>query len=1040
MKRILLATSFVLLSLGSALAQEVIKGSVKDEDGGPLPGSSVYIKGTTNSVLADANGEFSLKAAKQFPFTLTVNLVGYKAQDVDIYELPEEPLDVTLKIDNVLDEIVVVGYGELRRKDITGSVASVPVELKAQPVSSPERLLQGATAGVTVTQTTGQPGGGVSVQVRGNNSITAASDPLYVIDGFPINNDYSVNDAGVVDGPKLNPLSFLTPNDIADIEVLKDASATAIYGSRGANGVILVTTKKGSKTDRSSIVYDGYYGVQDVIRTVPVLNGRQWWELRKEAYLNTPNGKAPTLPAAGAFKYDTIGEGTDWQKAAFTQAAVQSHSLSIYTGSERTALAISGNYFNQDGVLRNTGFKRYAMRFSIDHEFNENFKITSYVTAAQTVGKIAPNAIVPNLLLTSPAIPVYDTLGNFVKNTSTDSPLQNPINSLLNQVNESRTSRLLANVGGEYKIVDGLSLKVVLGTDVVYNRQNRYLPNSTYEGNPSGGVGTGGIATVGSQFTTSWLNETTLTYSKVFNDKHNLNVVAGFAAQASKTQGEIASAAIFAFDDLTYNALQNGTGSRTPSSSSNNWQLASFLGRANYVYNEKYLLTATLRADGSSRFGSGNKWGYFPSAALGWNVNEEEFLKDIRQISFLKLRVSVGTTGNQGILPYSSLGQISPFRYNFSNTTVQGYAPITVNNPSLGWEKTFQTNVGFDLGLFNNRVNLTVDAYKKKTTDLLLNAAVPGTSGLSFYDPNTNTSQASTIYQNIGEVENKGVEVALNTQNVVTNNFHWNSILIFSKNVNKIVSLGPGVDRLIPSISQPSVLQVGAPVGSFYVYQADGIIQAEEAGPSALTPQANKTAGGQKYKDISGPDGVPDGVITQAYDRVLIKNQPGTNFGFTNTASYKTSFGDFDLTVFFQANLGGKLYNNNRATLELGTGYYNGSADMLNRYTPTNTNTDVKEAYQDPAVTISDRFIEDASYLRLKNLTVGYTLPTTWTSRIHIQRLRIYGSAQNIATWTNYTGYDPEASFSGQSLVNRGIDNGVYPNSKTILGGISLTF
>ncbi|MBL0742710.1 SusC/RagA family TonB-linked outer membrane protein [Chryseolinea lacunae] len=1040
MKRILLATAFVLLSLGSVLAQQTIKGLVKDEDGGTLPGSSVFVKGTSVAALADADGAFSLVTSKQFPFTITINLVGYKSQDVDIFELPEEPLEVVLKIDNVLEEVVVVGYGELKRKDITGSVASVPVELKTQPVASPERLLQGATAGVTVTQTSGQPGGGVSVQIRGNNSITAASDPLYVIDGFPVNNDYGIADAGVVDGPKLNPLSSLSPNDIADIDVLKDASATAIYGSRGANGVIMITTKKGSKHDRGSVQYDGYYGVQDVIRTVPVLNGAEWWALRKEAYRNTPNGKAATLPAAGNFRYDTTGVGTDWQKEAFQQGPIQSHNLSVFTGSDRTALAVSGNYFAQDGILKNTGFKRYSIRFNIDHEFNDKFKLTSYTTASQTVGKVAPNAIVPNLLLTSPAIPVYDTLGNFVKNTSTDSPLQNPINSLLNQINETRTSRFLTNVAGEYKLIEGLSLKVLLGADVIYNRQNRYLPNSTYEGNPSGGVGTGGIATVGSLFTTSWLNENTLSYTTEINDKHNINAVVGFTAQASKTQGEIASAATFAFDDLTYNALQNGTGARTPSSSSIDWQLASFLGRVNYVYNSKYLLTATLRADGSSRFGAGNKWGYFPSAALGWNVNEEDFLKDVRQISFLKLRVSVGTTGNQGISPYSSIGQISPYRYNFSNTTVQGYAPNTVNNPGLGWEKTFQVNGGVDVGLFNNRVNVVLDVYSKKTTDLLLNATVPGTSGLSFYDPVLNPSQGSSIYQNIGEVENKGVEVAVNTQNIVTRKINWNSILVFSKNTNKIVSLGEGVQRIVPNISLPSVLQVGAPVGSFYVYQTDGIIQPEEAGTTALTPQANKSAGGQKYKDISGPNGVPDGVITQTYDRVLIKNQPGVNLGFTNSVSYKTSFGDFDLTVFFQANVGGKLYNNNRATLELGTGYYNGSREMLNRYSATNTNTDVKEAYQDPAVTISDRFIESASYVRLKNLTVGYTLPSTWTSRIRIQKLRIYGSAQNIATWTDYTGYDPEASFNGQSLIYRGIDNGVYPNYKTILGGISLTF
>lgn len=1041
MKKFLSVIAFFSLSFGAAHAQDVIKGAVRDDAGEPLPGATIVIKGTNTHAVTDIEGQFSISAAKEFPFTLLVNLAGYKQQEVEVYELTGEDLEVLLNNDNVLEEVVVIGYGELKRKDITGSVASVPLELKAQPVVSTERLLQGSTPGVTVTQTSGQPGGGVSVQIRGNNSITAASDPLYVIDGFPINNDYSVADAGVTDGPKINPLSSISTSDIESIDILKDASATAIYGSRGANGVIIITTKKGSKNgERSSVHYDGYYGVQSVVRKIPLLNAREWWELRKEAYVNTPSGKAATLPAAGTFKYDTVGAGTDWQDAAFTEAPVQSHSISLNTGTDRTGISISGNYFSQDGILKNTGFRRYSARINLEHDFNEKFKITSYITGSYTDADVAPQAIVTNLLLTSPAIPIYDTLGDFVRNTSTDSPLQNPINSLLNQINETHTTRFLANIAGDYKLAEGLTLKVLLGTDLVFNKQNRYLPNTTYEGNPSGGEGTGGIATVGEINTSNWLSENTLSYSKTFNNKHALNAVAGFTAQASSSKGFVASSSTFAFDELTYNALQLGTGSRTPSSSSSAWQLASFLGRINYVLSEKYLATFTLRADGSSRFGDGNKWGYFPSAALGWNVHEEEFLKTARQISFLKVRLSAGTTGNQGITPYASLSQLGAFRYNFSGTTVQGYAPVTASNPDLGWEKTFQTNIGIDLGVLNNRVNIVADYYYKKTTDLLLSASVPGTSGLSYYDASTNTTQSSTIYQNIGAVENKGVELGINTQTVISSHFTWNTILVFSKNTNKILDLGEGVDQIIPSISQPSVLQVGAPVGSFFVYKTDGIIQEDEAGSTALTPQANKTAGGQKYKDISGPDGVPDGEITQAYDRVLIKNQPGTNIGLTNTFNYKTTVGDIDVSIFFQSNLGGRLYNNNRATLELGTGYYNGSKVMLDRYTPENTDTDVKEAYQDPSVTISDRFIEDASYVRLKNITIGYTFPKAWVSRLKVQNLRIYASAQNLVTWTDYTGYDPEASNAGQALINRGIDNGVYPNAKTILAGINLTF
>ncbi len=1027
--------SLFIAFVSTTYAQVKIKGTVvSTQTKQPVPFVPIAIKGTTNGVLTDENGKFEIVSKNPLPIILLFQYVGYQSKEVEVYEEGE---DVTVSIreaNNSLEEVVVIGYGTQKRKDITGSIASIPTELKTQPVSSPERLLQGAIAGVQVTQTSGQPGGGVSVQIRGTNSAIGTSNPLYVIDGFPINNDYSINDAGVADGPKQNPLSFLNPSDIESIDVLKDASATAIYGSRGANGVIIITTKKGN-SNKSSIQYDGFYGVQDVIRTIPLLNGREWWQLRKDAAKNTPNGKTATLPAAGAFKYDTTGAGTDWQQAAFRQALTQSHSLSILSGSDKTKLGFSGNYYKQDGVLQNTGFTRYSGRINIEHDFNSKFKITSFVTASQMTSEIAPAAIVTTLLFTPPSIPIYDTLGNFLRNTPLEGQLQNPINSLYNQLNESRTTRLLANVSGEYKLWEGLSLKVLLGTDLVFNKQNRYLPNSTYEGNQSGGVGTGGTANVGSINTNSWLNENTLSYSKIVNQKHNINAVIGFTAQTSKTKGLGVSSSIFSSDDLTYNGLQNALGTTLPNSSASAWQLASFLGRLNYSYNEKYLLTVSLRADGSSRFSKDHKWGYFPSAAIGWNLHEESFLKGINQISFLKLRLSAGSTGNQDIPSYTSISRIAAFRYNFSNINVQGYAPVTVNNPKLKWEQTFQTDLGIDLGLFKNRININVDYYYKKTTDLLLNAPVPGSSSLGNYDPLLNPSQASNITQNVGAVQNKGIELAVNTQNFVGSKFSWNTILVFSKNTNEILSLGdvgPG-NRIIPNISEPSVLQVGAPIGSFYVYQTDGLIQPTDA-PSSLTPQANKFVGGQKYKDING-----DGIITQAKDRVLIQNQPGLNFGLTNTLNYKTPLGSLDLTVFFQSSQGGKLYNNNRATLELGTGYFNATRDVLNHYSASNTNTDIKAPYQDPAVTISDRFIEDASYIRLKNLTVGYTFPTSWTNKINLQSVRLYGSAQNFITWTKYTGYDPEASSSGQIPLNRGIDNGVYPNYKTLLIGLGIT-
>ncbi|HTF18851.1 MAG TPA: TonB-dependent receptor [Chryseolinea sp.] len=1041
MRRIL-PVILLTLSFTAAFGQEVIRGVVKDDAGGPLPGATVLVKGTNTATVADVEGNFSIKATGELPITLVVNSVGFKPQDVEVYELSEEALEVALKSDNILDEVVVIGYGEIKRRDITGSVASIPAELKAQPVASVERLLQGAVPGAIVTQTSGQPGGGVSVQIRGSNSITASSDPLYVIDGFPVNNDYSIADAGITNGPKINPMSSINSADIESVDVLKDASATAIYGSRGANGVILITTKKG-KENESSIHYDGYYGVQDVIRTLPLLTAGDWWQLRKDAAKNTSatavanlksaNAASIAAAEAGGYTLDTAGVGTDWQKAAFTQAAIQSHSLSIYSGSDKTKVAFGANYFKQDGVIRETGFTRYSARFNIDHQFSDRLRLLSYVNASSMTAQVGPDAIVPNLLQSPAALPIYNNDGTFLVVSGLDQALANPINSLYNQTNDSDTKRLLANISAEYKLAEGLTAKVLLGTDVIINKQNRYLPNSTQEG-----LNQKGVASIGTLNTVNWLNENTITWSKTLNDIHTINAVAGFAAQRSTSEGVTAGATNFSSDFFEYNNLGVAVTPTSPSSSYSQWSLASWLARVNYSLLEKYLVTFTIRSDGSSRFGSDNKWGYFPSAAVGWNLHEEDFLKQVNAISLFKLRGSVGITGNQSIPPYSSLSQLSYYRYNFNNQTVSGYAPGNVPNPGLGWEKTFQVDVGADVGLFSNRVDLVFDFYYKRTSDLLLSAIVPGTSGLGV-GGNINAGQQAAVYQNLGEVENKGWELGLNSQNV-TGEFKWNTIFVFSSNKNKILDIGDGVSRIVPNTNAPSVIEVGKPLGSFIVYETDGLIQPGEEGPSALTPQAFKGVGAQKYKDQDG-----DGAITQAGDRVVISNQPGINLGFTNTFSYK----GFDLAVFFQGSFGAKLYNQNRAQLELNNGANNGAAAAAYAYRvagtrgaddPGYTDTDVKAAYQDPAITVSDRFIEDASYVRLKNISFGYRIPESILSKAFIKSLRVYVSAQNYWTWTDYTGFDPESSQAGQALINRGVDNGVYPNNKSIQGGVQLTF
>ena len=1000
--------------INSKLVGRVIDGTTKE----PLPGAVVRIEGTTHMVQTDIEGKFSFVTGQKFPYTLIVSFIGYEKQE---YKAAGSPVEIALKDQSQLNQVVVVGYGTQKRKDITGAVSSVPSVALKQPVSSLDRVLQGTVSGIQVTQATGQPGAGVTVQIRGVNSINAVAEPLYIIDGFPTSNSNSLNDAGVTNGPKINPLAAINTNDIESIEVLKDASATAIYGTRGANGVIIISTKKG-RAGVSSINYDGSYGKQEVIKTIPLLNTDQWEALRNDALVNS--GKAAQTPAV----LNPYSADTDWQDAAFRKGATQNHSLSILSGTERTRLAFSGNYFKQDGILQNTNFERYAGRVNVEHDYNDKLKISSYITGSHTSAQVAPGGVVPAILLMTPTTPIYNADGTFFIKNIFEGTYGNPINTLYHQINTTATNRVLGNISGDYKITDDLTARVLGGIDIIDNKQNRYLPASVYEG-----AGYGGLGETGSLYSTNWLNENTLTYNKKLG-RHTLNILGGYTQQMFKGEGSVAGSSGFVSDYDAHNNLSSGSvtsisGSGfapAPSSSSNTWALKSYLARVNYGFDSKYLVTLTLRADGSSKFAKGHQWASFPSAAFAWNASSESFLKNVEQISQLKFRVSAGETGNSDIPAYQSYSQLGYYRYNFGNTTVAGFAPNSLSNPNLTWEKTTQYDFGFDLGLLKDRITLTGDVYYKKTTNLLLYLPLPSTSGLTIITNSSITNAQQ--YENVGSVQNKGFELSLNTKNL-TGPFIWNTSVVFAVNRNKVLSLGGnGVTQFIPDSSSPSIIRVGEPIGSFIGYKTNGLIQ---AGGVALTPAANTAAGGQNYKDING-----DGKITQAGDRVILGSaQPKFTGGITNTFSYK----NIDLNIFLQTSYGNKIYNAQRANLELGTGYTNATTTLLNRYSPTNTNTDVHSAYQDPAPTISDRFIEDGSYLRLKSLSLGYTFPQSVLSRSPFKKIRIYVNAQNLVTWTKYTGYDPEVSSNEQSPISAGVDNGAYPNSKSLIAGIGIT-
>ena len=988
---------FAVFTNLSAFSQQIdIKGKVLEENTkATVIGATVKVKGQKLGTVTNANGDFNLNV-KTLPTTLVVSVIGFRSQEIDVYEA--EPTTIYLAEDqNRLSAVVVVGYGTQKRSDFTGSLSSIPAELKGLPVTSPDRLIQGAVSGAQVTQSSGQPGGGVSIRVRGGTSINAGNEPLYVIDGFPVYNGDASVDAGVTSGASINPLSSINPADIESIDVLKDASATAIYGSRGANGVILVTTKSGKKGS-STVTYDAYYGIQRVARKVALLNAAEWGALKNDALKDA--GKSPFYTQD---QLDQLGEGTDWQAAAFRDAPIQSHTISLSSGTEKTRILLSGNYFKQDGIIINTGFERYSGKLNLDHEINKKFKIGAYLNGSFTHADVAPSSTVPNILAMVPVISVRDANGNFTSNSSYGSTVANPIATLDEAINETNTIRFLLNSFGEYKIIEGLTAKVSLGTDIINNKQNKYTPSTLYESSP------GGNASIGSLSTLNWLNENTLNYKKSFGSKHTLDILVGNTQQKSRTEAYIAGGSNFVSDAFTYNNIGSGTVLVNPSSSSSEWTLQSYLARLNYGFDERYLFTLTTRADGSSRFGKNNKWGTFPSAAFSWNVSNEKFLKGIKQISSLKFRLSAGLTGNQEIDPYKSLARLSNYQYSFANTLVNGFATSSFANPDLTWEKTAQYNLGFDLALFTNRIQLTSDIYYKKTSDLLLEVPVPYSSSLS------------SAFQNLGVVENKGIEVGLKTQNL-TGKFEWTTNLIFSANRNKVLSLG-GADYFF--VTDPAstttlptqIIKVGESVGSFYMYQTDGV---------------DAATGNQKYKDLN-----IDGKITQDADRAIVgSSQPKFLASITNTFRYK----NFDLSVFLNSSYGNKIFNWTRANLELGTGYNGAVATLLNRWTATNTNTDMHKAIENPAVTISDRFVEDGSYIRLKNISLGYTFPKKLISKIKLKAARIYVSGSNLVTWTNYTGYDPEVNTNGQNSISSGMDRGAYPTAKSVIGGVSITF
>lgn len=1013
----LLLTILYFVSASSVFAQTSITGIVKDIQGEAIIGATVQEKGMNNYAITDIEGRFVIVPKQDLPITLQVDAVGLKSQVIEIFEIYPEPLYISLKLDNVLEEVVVVGYGEQKKSELTGSISSVPKGLiEQQPVSSLDRALQGAVAGVQVTQTSGQPGGGVSVRIRGGASIQGGNEPLYVIDGFPIYND--TDNTGVTSGAPSNALSSINPNDIESIDILKDASATAIYGSRGANGVVIIATKRG-KAGESSISYEGSYGIQKLRKKIDLLNAKEFALLRNDVLFDTN-------PSLGRYQYlskeeiDQLGPGTDWQEAAFQEAPMHSHQLTFLGGNEKIRYSITGNYFDQDGILLNTGFRRLSSRVNLDITPTQKLTLGTSLTLGQTRTNIAANvtqgissSIVTAILSMPPTATIYEPDGSYTLRNPFENIISNPIATLEERINQSSNLRILGTVFGQYEIAKDLLFKVSFGADISNSKDNSYLPLSLYEGSLVNGQ-----AQVGASFVNSWLNENTVSYSRVFNGIHSFNSVVGFTQQEYTREVARTGSQQFVSDALSYHSLQSGSVPLIPYSIWQDWVLHSFLGRINYNYDQRYYFTASVRSDGSSRFGGNNKWGYFPSVGFSWRVSNEDFFRKVNApMSDLKIRASYGATGNQEIGVYQSLSTLTSVNYLLGDQIVTGFMPERIANNDLGWETTYQLDIGLDVGLFENRVLLTLDGYHKRTEDLLLNVEIPWTSGYS------------TSLQNFGSVENKGVELSINTVNF-EGDFNWNTNLNFSFNRNKVTSLGNFDEDFY--ISGNYIIKVGEPLGTFYGTVTDGILHiGEEDIKGVYTGNANPKPGDRRYKDING-----DGQFTTAADRTIIGNaQPDYIFGITNNFSWK----GFDLSIFFQGSIGNEILNENNRVLQLFNGQQNAAAIALERWTEDNPSASVPRAKLDPAPVFSDQLIEDGSFARLKNLTIGYTLPEPFIKRIGLSKVRVYASGYNLLTWTKYSGFDPDVT-SADNTVSQGTDAGVYPVAKTISTGLNITF
>lgn len=1026
----------------SAQRTRTVQGVVVDDKGEPVIGASVQIKGEGSGTITDMDGRYSLMNVPESA-TLTISYIGYKT--VSLSAKDKNTAKITLTEDSkMIDEVVVVGYGVQRKRDVSTSISSVKAEQIAEVSASDFRqALAGKMPGVQVTQPSGDPEGSVSIRVRGISTVNAGSDPLYIIDGVPVECGFA----------------NLNNNDVESVEVLKDASSAAIYGSRGSNGVIIITTKQG-QSEKMKVQYDGYYGIQSVSKKLPMLNAYQFAEFAKDghdnSYLdanpggspNDPNGMRPNswerIPAE-LFPYLNGDQGltdTDWQDAIFRSAATTSHNVSISGRGKTVGYFISANYYDKEGIIINSDFKKYSMRMNLDGKYKRlkfglNFS-PSYSTSNR-VDASGSNGIVQSALMMPPVWPVYNSDGSYnyqgngywrIGNDYQHNAVLNPVAMANLQSDVVDRMAIVGKVFAELELFKGLTYNISFGGDYYGSHNDQYRSSELpLLGQKYYDIKSNPTAYSSSGFYFNWLIENKINYNTVINEDHSINAVLVQSAQKETYKGDNVTATDFPNDYIQ--TISGGTVIKGASDKTQ-WSIASYLARVQYSYKGKYMASGAIRVDGSSRFGKNNRWGYFPSASLAWRVSGEDFFTKAKFLSFvddLKIRTSYGVTGNFQIGNYDHLSLMALDNYILgtgNGQLVQGYKPNTIKNDDLSWEKNAMVNVGVDLQMFKGLLGITVDYYNTNTSNMLLNVPVPHLTGYS------------TALMNIGKVNNRGWEIALTSQKNFTKDFGYSFNANYATNTNEVKALGPGNAPIISTGSVDHayyITKVGEPIGCYYLLVQDGIFSNEEE-LKKYPHFSNTQPGDFRFVDVDG-----DGVMDLDKDRTIVGNyMPDFTYGFGGKVWYK----GIDLDFNFQGVYGNEILNLNRRYIDNLEGNTNGTTIALNRWKSADNpgNGQVNRANRKSKGyngRTSTWHLEDGSYLRLQNVTLGYTLPQNLTRRFFVEKLRVYVSGQNLWTSTNYGGYNPEVNARPSNSLSPGEDYGTYPLAKTFLFGLNIT-